>query len=170
MAISLRDQLLKAGLVNEKQVKQATKQQHKQQRMVKKGQAEEDKSSQLAAQQAKIGKEIASLMTDALDLADSYSNARNEQIARRKDVERLKSQYQQILADESRAREQKAELEELLHRLNGTLTLLERRTDFLAAQFDSGVDPAYETEDDPLAPDDSADEDETAPVEDAVLE
>ena len=50
MAISLRDQLLKAGLVNEKQVKQASKQQHKQQRMVKKGQAEEDNSSQLAAQ------------------------------------------------------------------------------------------------------------------------
>ncbi|OLU28776.1 nucleoprotein/polynucleotide-associated enzyme [Pseudomonas sp. PA15(2017)] len=56
MAISLRDQLLKAGLVNEKQVKQASKQQHKQQRMVKKGQAEEDNSSQLAAQQAKAEK------------------------------------------------------------------------------------------------------------------
>ena len=56
MAISLRDQLLKAGLVNEKQVKQANKQQNKQQRLVNKGQAEKDNSQQLAAQQAKAEK------------------------------------------------------------------------------------------------------------------
>src|SRR3989338_5154522 len=52
MALSLRDQLLKAGLVNEKQAKQAGKQQHKQQRLVHKGQAEKDESQKLAAQQA----------------------------------------------------------------------------------------------------------------------
>ncbi|HJE37313.1 MAG TPA: DUF2058 domain-containing protein, partial [Pseudomonas aeruginosa] len=33
MSMSLRDQLLKAGLVNEKQAKQATKQKQKQQRL-----------------------------------------------------------------------------------------------------------------------------------------
>nr|MBO2509817.1 DUF2058 domain-containing protein [Gammaproteobacteria bacterium] len=52
MSMSLRDQLLKAGLVNEKQVKQAEKQKQKQQRLEKKGQAEADKSSKLAAQKA----------------------------------------------------------------------------------------------------------------------
>lgn len=52
MSLSLRDQLLKAGLVNEKQAKQAERQQKKQQRMVKKGQAEEDLSTQQAAAQA----------------------------------------------------------------------------------------------------------------------
>ena len=52
MALSLRDQLLKAGLVNEKQAKQAGKQQQKQQRLVHKGQAEKDESQKLAAQQA----------------------------------------------------------------------------------------------------------------------
>ena len=52
MGISLRDQLLKAGLVNEKQAKQAGKQQQKQQRLVKKGQAEQDDSTRQAAQSA----------------------------------------------------------------------------------------------------------------------
>ncbi|MDF3196878.1 DUF2058 domain-containing protein [Pseudomonas sp. 1928-m] len=52
MALSLRDQLLKAGLVNEKQAKQAGKQQQKQQRLVHKGQVEKDESQKLAAQQA----------------------------------------------------------------------------------------------------------------------
>jgi uncharacterized protein YaiL (DUF2058 family) len=52
MALSLRDQLLKAGLVNEKQAKQAGKQQQKQQRLVNKGQVEKDESQKLAAQQA----------------------------------------------------------------------------------------------------------------------
>ncbi|MCY1291858.1 hypothetical protein D9M68_441240 [compost metagenome] len=52
MSMSLRDQLLKAGLVNEKQAKQAGKQKQKQQRLEKKGQVEVDNSSKLAAQQA----------------------------------------------------------------------------------------------------------------------
>lgn len=56
MALSLRDQLLKAGLVNEKQAKQAGKQQQKQQRLVHKGQAEKDESQKLAAQQAMADK------------------------------------------------------------------------------------------------------------------
>ena len=52
MSLSLRDQLLKAGLVNEKQAKQAGKQQQKQQRLVKKGQAEQDTSQRDAALKA----------------------------------------------------------------------------------------------------------------------
>lgn len=56
MGLSLRDQLLKAGLVNEKQAKQVGKQKQKQQRLEKKGQVEADNSTRLAAQQAKAEK------------------------------------------------------------------------------------------------------------------
>lgn len=45
MGLSLRDQLLKAGLVNEKQAKQVGKQQQKQKRLAHKGQAELDDSA-----------------------------------------------------------------------------------------------------------------------------
>ncbi|PAU52074.1 nucleoprotein/polynucleotide-associated enzyme [Pseudomonas sp. PIC25] len=57
MSLSLRDQLLKAGLVSEKQVKQAGKQKQKQERLEKKGQVEKDDSQRqaaLAAQAEKI--------------------------------------------------------------------------------------------------------------------
>jgi len=40
MSLSLRDQLLKAGLVNQKQAKQVGKEKQKQQRRVHKGQIE----------------------------------------------------------------------------------------------------------------------------------
>jgi uncharacterized protein YaiL (DUF2058 family) len=40
MSLSLRDQLLKAGLVNQKQAKQVSKEKQKQQRLAHKGQAE----------------------------------------------------------------------------------------------------------------------------------
>jgi uncharacterized protein YaiL (DUF2058 family) len=52
MSISLRDQLLKAGLVNQKQVKQVSKNQQKQKRMEHKGQVEVDDSQQRLAQEA----------------------------------------------------------------------------------------------------------------------
>jgi uncharacterized protein YaiL (DUF2058 family) len=52
MALSLRDQLLKAGLVNEKQAKQAGKEKQKKQRLEHKGHIEKDESQKLAAQQA----------------------------------------------------------------------------------------------------------------------
>ncbi len=52
MALSLRDQLLKAGLVNEKQAKQVSKEKQKQKRLEHKGQVEKDESQKLAAQQA----------------------------------------------------------------------------------------------------------------------
>lgn len=56
MGLSLRDQLLKAGLVNEKQAKQVGKQQQKQKRLVHKGQAELDDSTRQAALQAQAEK------------------------------------------------------------------------------------------------------------------
>ena len=52
MSISLRDQLLKAGLVNQKQAKQVSKDKQKQQRLAHKGQIELDDSQQRAAQKA----------------------------------------------------------------------------------------------------------------------
>lgn len=52
MALSLRDQMLKAGLVNEKQAKQVGKEQQKKQRLEQKGHIEKDESQKLAAQQA----------------------------------------------------------------------------------------------------------------------
>ena len=56
MSLSLRDQLLKAGLVNEKQAKQAVKQKQKQQRLEKKGQVEKDDSQREAALKAQAEK------------------------------------------------------------------------------------------------------------------
>ena len=56
MSMSLRDQLLKAGLVNEKQAKQATKQKQKQQRLEHKNQVDKDDSQRQAAEQAKAEK------------------------------------------------------------------------------------------------------------------
>ena len=56
MSISLRDQLLKAGLVNQKQAKQVSKEKQKQQRLAHKGQIELDDSQQRAAQEAQAEK------------------------------------------------------------------------------------------------------------------
>ncbi len=56
MSISLRDQLLKAGLVNQKQVKQVTKDKQKQKRLENKGQVEVDDTQQRVAQEAKAEK------------------------------------------------------------------------------------------------------------------
>ncbi len=52
MSISLRDQLLKAGLVNQKQVKQVSKNQQKQKRLEQKGQVEVDDTQQRLAKEA----------------------------------------------------------------------------------------------------------------------
>ena len=56
MSLSLRDQLMKAGLVSEKQAKQAGKQKQKQQRLEKKGQVEVDDAIKQAALQAQAEK------------------------------------------------------------------------------------------------------------------
>lgn len=76
MSISLRDQLLKAGLVNEKQAKQAGKQQQKQQRLVKKGQAEADHSTREAARQAQLDKQT----------RDQQLNQQQQEAARQKAI------------------------------------------------------------------------------------
>ncbi|TBU71713.1 DUF2058 domain-containing protein [Pseudomonas daroniae] len=89
MAISLRDQLLKAGLVNEKQVKQASKQQQKQQRLVKKGQAEEDNSGQLAAQQAKAEKAIRDQELNRQQQEKAEQKARAAQVKQLIEISRL---------------------------------------------------------------------------------
>lgn len=52
MSLSLRDQLLKAGLVNQKQAKQVGKDKQKEQRLAHKGQIEIDDSQKRAAQEA----------------------------------------------------------------------------------------------------------------------
>ena len=52
MSLSLRDQLLKAGLVNQKQAKQVSKEKQKEQRLVHKGQAKADDSQKRAAEEA----------------------------------------------------------------------------------------------------------------------
>jgi len=52
MSISLRDQLLKAGLVNQKQAKQVSKDKQKEQRLAHKGQIEVDDTQKRAAQEA----------------------------------------------------------------------------------------------------------------------
>ncbi|MDY7218989.1 DUF2058 domain-containing protein [Denitrificimonas sp. JX-1] len=57
MSLSLRDQLLKAGLVNEKQVKKATKEQKRQKRLEKKGVVEVDETQRQAALQAMAEKQ-----------------------------------------------------------------------------------------------------------------
>ena len=56
MSISLRDQLLKAGLVNQKQAKQVGKEKQKQQRLVHKGQIEADDTQARLAAEAKAEK------------------------------------------------------------------------------------------------------------------
>ncbi|MDF0729994.1 DUF2058 domain-containing protein [Pseudomonas entomophila] len=56
MSLSLRDQLLKAGLVNQKQVSQANKAEKKQKRLEHKGQVEVDDSQQRLAKDAMADK------------------------------------------------------------------------------------------------------------------
>ncbi|MCU1741151.1 MULTISPECIES: DUF2058 domain-containing protein [Pseudomonas] len=56
MSLSLRDQLLKAGLVNQKQAKQVGKEKQKQQRLVHKGQIEADDTQARLAQEAQAEK------------------------------------------------------------------------------------------------------------------
>ena len=68
MSISLRDQLLKAGLVNQKQAKQVSKDKQKQQRLAHKGQAELDDSQQRAAQEAMADNDNTALAEEVGDL------------------------------------------------------------------------------------------------------
>ncbi len=76
MSMSLRDQLLKAGLVNEKQVKQATKQKQKESKLQQKGQLAKDTAQQQAIQQAQAEKQA----------KDQQLNQQQEEKKRRKAI------------------------------------------------------------------------------------
>ena len=89
MSLSLRDQLLKAGLVNEKQAKQAGKQKQKQQRLEKKGQIEVDDSQQQAALQAKAEKIARDQELNRQQQEKAEQKARAAQIKQLIEVSRL---------------------------------------------------------------------------------
>lgn len=89
MSLSLRDQLLKAGLVNEKQVKQAGKQQKKQQRLVHKGQAEKDVSQREAALKAQAEKQARDQELNRQQQEKAEQKARTAQIKQLIETSRL---------------------------------------------------------------------------------
>ncbi|MCU1716748.1 DUF2058 domain-containing protein [Pseudomonas sp. 5P_3.1_Bac2] len=89
MSMSLRDQLLKAGLVNEKQAKQASKQKQKQQRLEQKGQVEKDQTQQLAAQQAMAEKLARDQELNRQQQEKAEQKARTAQVKQLIEVSRL---------------------------------------------------------------------------------
>ncbi len=84
MSLSLRDQLVKAGLASQKQAEQAKRQKKKQQRLVNKGLAEADQSTQQAA--ARAAQEKA--------LRDQQLNQQQQEKAQRK---ALSAQIRQLI-------------------------------------------------------------------------
>lgn len=84
MSLSLRDQLLKAGLVTEKQAKQAQRAQKKQKKLQDKGQLEQDASQQLLA---------ATAMAEKAE-RDRELNRQQQEKAERK---ALKAQIKQLI-------------------------------------------------------------------------
>ncbi|MBS7663352.1 DUF2058 domain-containing protein [Pseudomonas lalucatii] len=89
MALSLRDQLLKAGLVNEKQAKQVSKEKQKQKRLEHKGQAEKDETQKLAAQQAMAEKAARDQALNRQQQEKAEQKARAAQIKQLIEVSRL---------------------------------------------------------------------------------
>jgi uncharacterized protein YaiL (DUF2058 family) len=89
MALSLRDQLLKAGLVNEKQAKQAGKEKQKQQRLEQKGHIEKDESQKLAAQQVMAEKAARDQELNRQQQQKVEQKARSAQIKQLIEVSRL---------------------------------------------------------------------------------
>lgn len=89
MALSLREQLLKAGLVNEKQAKQVSKEKQKQKRLEHKGQAEKDESQKLAAQQAMAEKLARDQELNRQQQEKAEQKARAAQIKQLIEVSRL---------------------------------------------------------------------------------
>ncbi|HLT05449.1 MAG TPA: DUF2058 domain-containing protein [Pseudomonas sp.] len=89
MSLSLRDQLLKAGLVNEKQAKQAAKQKQKQQRLEKKGQAEKDDSQRQAALQAYAEKQARDQELNRQQQQKAEQKARTAQVKQLVESSRL---------------------------------------------------------------------------------
>ncbi len=89
MALSLRDQLLKAGLVNEKQAKQVGKEKQKQKRLEHKGQVEKDESQKLAALQAMAEKAARDQELNRQQQEKAEQKARAAQIKQLIEVSRL---------------------------------------------------------------------------------
>ena len=89
MSLSLRDQLLKAGLVNEKQAKQAAKQKQKQERLEKKGQVEKDDSQRQAALQAYAEKQARDQELNRQQQQKAEQKARTAQIKQLIETSRL---------------------------------------------------------------------------------
>jgi len=89
MSLSLRDQLLKAGLVNQKQVKQVGKEKQKQQRLAHKGQIELDDSQQRAAQEAMAEKARRDQELNRQQREKAEQKARAAQIKQLIEVSRL---------------------------------------------------------------------------------
>ncbi len=89
MSLSLRDQLMKAGLVSEKQAKQAGKQKQKQQRLEKKGQVEVDDAIRQAALQAQADKAARDQALNELQKEKAEQKARAAQIKQLIETSRL---------------------------------------------------------------------------------
>ncbi|MCQ9425083.1 DUF2058 domain-containing protein [Pseudomonas sp. LJDD11] len=89
MSLSLRDQLLKAGLVNEKQAKQVSKAKQKEQRLVHKGQIEADDSQKRAAQEAQAEKAKRDQELNRQQQEKAEAKARTAQIKQLIEVSRL---------------------------------------------------------------------------------
>ncbi|MBD9482116.1 DUF2058 domain-containing protein [Pseudomonas sp. PDM14] len=89
MSLSLRDQLLKAGLVNEKQAKQADKQKQKQQRLEKKGQVEVDDEQKRIAQAAMAEKVARDQELNRQQQEKAEQKARSAQIKQLIETSRL---------------------------------------------------------------------------------
>ncbi|MGE6791982.1 hypothetical protein SAMN05216206_0052 [Pseudomonas guineae] len=89
MALSLRDQMLKAGLVNEKQAKQVGKEKQKKQRLEQKGHIEKDESQKLAAQQAMAEKAARDQELNRQQQQKVEQKARTAQVKQLIEVSRL---------------------------------------------------------------------------------
>ncbi len=89
MALSLRDQMLKAGLVNAKQAKQVGKEQQKKQRLEQKGHIEKDESQKLAAQQAMAEKAARDQALNRQQQEKVEQKARTAQVKQLIEVSRL---------------------------------------------------------------------------------
>ncbi|MFF7708652.1 DUF2058 family protein [Pseudomonas sp. NPDC007930] len=89
MSLSLRDQLLKAGLVNQKQVKQVTKDQKKQKRLEHKGQVDVDDTQQRIAQEAMAEKAKRDLELNRQQQEKAEAKARAAQVKQLIEATRL---------------------------------------------------------------------------------
>ena len=89
MSLSIRDQLLRVGLVNKKQANQVGKDKHKQQRLVYKGQIEADNSQVRLALEVQADKFERDQDLNRQYQEKSNANARNAQVKQLVEASRL---------------------------------------------------------------------------------